>query len=284
MGSRLNLKQMKMRKLNKDERGLTLLELIIAIAITGLIAGGVTTAIFQTFNLSNRTANHMAAVREVQETGYWVSLYTYMAADIEITGESGFPLTLRWIDFETNKKHKVEFSLNSSGLRGLYYVDSGGGYVLDEEKTGEIPAFEFINPDETNCKLGGGSAFSLPDNGDAFNITGEATPDKGIITVSAGSITVTTSGNATYDTDTGEWETYAIGDNIKVTATTAGTIGTWTSETQADAAAITADSGAQPATLSTGRVFIFTVTATVGTGRQEASESRVYEVVPKPVS
>lgn len=276
----LNLKQMKMKRLKKGEKGLTLIELVIAIAITGLIAAGITTAIFQTFNVSSRTTNHMVAVREVQEAGYCVSLYTYMAADMEITGDSGFPLVLRWVDFETYEKHEVVFSLNSSGLRGSYYVDD----VFDSVKTGEIPVFEFIKPDETNCKLGGGSAFSLPDNGDAFNITGEATPDNGRITVSAGSISVTTNGNATYDTDTGDWTTNTTGDSIVVTATSAGTIGSWTSETKAAAAAITGDSGAQPATLSTGRVLIFTVTATVGTGRQEATESRVYEVVPKPAS
>ena len=279
--SRLNLKQMKMTRLKKGEKGFTLIELVIAIGITGLISAGVITAIFQTFNVSNRTTNHMVAVREVQEAGYWVSLYTYMASDIEITGDSGFPLVLHWVDFETYEEQEVVFSLNSSGLRGSYYVDD----ILDSVKTGGIPVFEFINTGETNCcKFGGGSAFSLPDNADAFNITGEATPDNGIITVRGGSITVTTSGNATYDTDTGEWTTNTIGDSIQVTATIAGTIGSWTSETQAAIAAITADSGAQPATLSNGRVLIFTVTATLGSGRQEATESRVYEVVPKPAS
>jgi prepilin-type N-terminal cleavage/methylation domain-containing protein len=281
--SRLNLKPKKMKRLKKGEKGFTLLEVIVVAAITGLITSGIATAIFQTFTLSTRTSNHMVAVREVQEAGYWVSLYSYMANDIEITGESGFPIILRWIDFETNKKHRVVFSLEDEpggGLRGSYYVDD----VLDPLKTGQIPVFEYIKPDETNCKLGGGSAFNLTDIGDAFNITGEATPDNGRIIVRTGSIAVTTTGGATYDSGTGEWTTTTTGDNIAVTATSAGTGGSWTSETQAVAAAITVDSGTHPATLSTGRVLIFTVTATVGTGRQEASESRVYEVVPKPVS
>ena len=281
MESRLNLKKMKVKNPKKGEKGFTLLELIIAIAITSLITTGVTTAIYQTFTLSTRTSNHMVAVREVQEAGYWLSLYAYMASDIEITGDSGFPMTLRWIDFETNKKHKIIFSLNETdgGLRGKYYISGN----LSSVETGKIPVLEFVDPDETSCKLGGGSAFSLPDIGDAFNITGEATPDYGRIIVSEGSITVTTAGGATYDSDTGEWTTNTTGDSIKVTATSVDTIGTWTSETQADAATII-DSGSQPATLSNGRVLIFTVTATVGTGRQEASESRIYEVVPKPVS
>jgi prepilin-type N-terminal cleavage/methylation domain-containing protein len=283
---------MKMKKLKKGEGGFTLIELLIAIALTAIITTTATMAIFQTFTGSTRSANHMVAVRQVQEAGYWVSLYAYMAADMEITGDSGFPLVLRWIDFDPPpgesevEKHKVVFSLNSSGLRGYYYVDSGSGsgYVLDEEKTGKIPAFEVIDSDKTNLKLAGGSAFSLPDIGDALNIAGEATPDNGKITVREGSISVTITGDATYDSGTGEWTTTAVGDIITVTATSADTEGSWTSETQAVSAAITVDGGGQSATLSTGRVLIFTVTATVGTGNQETSESRIYEIVPKPVS
>jgi prepilin-type N-terminal cleavage/methylation domain-containing protein len=271
------------RLMHKDQRGFTLLELLIAIALTGIVVTAITMVIFQTFTGSTRSTNHMVAVRQVQEAGYWVSLYAYMAQGTEITGDSGFPLILDWIEFDSGERHEVVFSLNSSGLRGKYYVDG----VLDEEKTGKIPAFEVINPDKTktNCKFSGGSAFSLPDIGDAFNITGEEeTPDNGAIIVSEGDISVTTTGGATYDADTGEWTTTTAGDIITVTATSSGTIGSWTSDTQAATAGITVDSGVQSATLSDCKMLIFTVTATVGTGGQQTEETRIYKVVPKPAS
>lgn len=268
--------------MKKGEKGFTLLELLIAIALGGIIAAAVTMVIFQTFTGSTRSANHMVAVRQVQEAGYWVSLYAYSAQGTEITGDSGFPLILDWIDFDTDERHEIVFSLDSSGLRGSYSVDG----VLDEEKTGKIPAFEVINPDKTktNCKFSGGSAFNLPDIGDAFNITGEATPDNGAIIVSAGTISVITAGGATYDADTHEWTTTTAGDIITVAATSSGTIGSWTSEIQAATAGITVDSGAQSATLSDCKMLIFTVTATVGTGGQQTEETRIYKVVPKPAS
>ena len=70
---------MNMKKLNKDQRGLTLVELLIAILLTGLITGGITMTIFQVFNLNTRTSNHMTAVRQVQHAGFWVSPDVQMA-------------------------------------------------------------------------------------------------------------------------------------------------------------------------------------------------------------
>jgi len=281
-----------MKLIHKDQKGFTLLELLIGIAITALITTAVTMTIFQTFTGSTRSSNHMVAVRQVQEAGYWVSFYAYAAQNTIITGDSGFPLILRWIDFDANEKHKVVFSLNSSGLRGSYYVAvSDDSFSLDSVKTGKIPVFEFINPDKTktNCQVSGGSDFSLPDIGDKFKITGGATNDNGRIFFPGGqpSSDPIATGNATR----GAWDpvsksypwTAATGGTITVTAISLNTKGSWTSETKAATAAITVDVD-KDATLSSARGLIFTVTATVGTGQQEESETRIYKVVPKPVS
>jgi prepilin-type N-terminal cleavage/methylation domain-containing protein len=276
-----------MKKLKKDQKGLTLLELIIAIAITSLITGGIGTIVYQIYTSSARSSNHMVAVREVQDTGYWVSAYAYMAQNATITGVSGFPVILQWVNFEPSGRHKVVFTLTSSsgGLRGSYYVND----VLDSARTDKIPVFEFIDSNKTNCQVSGGSAFSLPDNGDVFKIIGGATNDSGTIFFPGGkpgSDPIAT-GNATR----GAWDsssksypwTAAAGGTITVTATSANTKGSWTSENKAATAAITVDSDGD-ATLSSARGLIFTVTATVGAGRNEASETRIYKVVPKPVS
>jgi prepilin-type N-terminal cleavage/methylation domain-containing protein len=273
---------MKMKKLKKGEKGFTLLELLIGIALIALITTGITMAISQTFTGSTRSSNHMVAVRQAQEAGYWVSYYVYSAQNMTITGDSGFPLIVHWFDFGPPcQRHKIVFSLNSSGLRGSYYVED----VLDPVKTGKIPVLEFINPDttKTNCQVSGGSDFSLPDVGDAFKITGGSTPDNGIVTPVSG-LSFATTGSATFNVGTGAWTTTTTGDTITVTATSSGRRGTWTSETKAATVAITVDSGATSATLGCARGLILTVTATVGAGQQQESETRTYVVVPKPAS
>jgi prepilin-type N-terminal cleavage/methylation domain-containing protein len=275
------------RLIHKGQKGFSLLELLVTLAITGLITTSITMVISQTFTGSTRSANHMAAVRQVQETGYWVSYYACSAQNLTITGESGFPLILRWFDFGPPcKRHKIVFSLNSSGLRGSYYVED----VFDSLKTGQIPVFEFINPDKTktNCQVSGGSDFSLPDVGDAFKITGANASDNGRISVLVGSISFAATGNATY----GPWDpvsksypwTAATGGTITVTAASSGTKGSWTSETRTATAAIIIDSGATSATLSSARGLTLTVTATAGSSQQQESETRTYTVVPKAAS
>jgi prepilin-type N-terminal cleavage/methylation domain-containing protein len=273
---------MKMKNPKKSEKGFSLLELLVALGLTALITTAVTMAISQTFTGSTRSANHMATVRQVQEAGYWVSYYASSAQNMTVTGDSGFPLILRWFDFGPPcKRQKIVFGLNNTGLKGSYYVED----VFDSVKTGRIPVFGLINPDKTktNCQVSGGSDFSLPDVGDAFKITGGATPDNGIITPVSGLSFVTT-GSATWNAGTGAWTTSTTGDTITITATSSGRKGNWTSETKAATAAITVDTGATSATLSNVGGLILTVTATAGTGQQEESETRIYIVVPKPVS
>jgi prepilin-type N-terminal cleavage/methylation domain-containing protein len=280
---------MEIRSIHKGQKGFSLLELLVALAITGLITTGITMVISQTFTGSTRSSNHMVAVRQVQEAGYWVSYYAFNSQNLTITGDSGFPLILRWVDFDasgTNASQKVVFNLNltSSGLRGSYYV--GNATTPDPVKTGQIPVFSFVssNKTKTNCQVSGGSAFSLPDSGDAFKITGGNASDNGRISVAGGSIAVTKTGSATYVPATGAWTTNTTADTITLTAASSGTRGSWTSETRAATVAITADSGAQAATLSSAKGLIFTVTATVGTGQQQESETRTYIVVPKSAS
>jgi len=65
--------------INKNQRGVTLMGIIVAVAITGIIAGAATTTIFQVFSGNTRTSNHMTAVKQVQNAGYWISHDAQMA-------------------------------------------------------------------------------------------------------------------------------------------------------------------------------------------------------------
>jgi prepilin-type N-terminal cleavage/methylation domain-containing protein len=120
---------MKMKKLRKGQRGFTLIEVLIVIGLTGLIAAGLTTTIMQVLTMSHRTTNRMTAVRQVRQAGFWVSPDVMMAQNETLGEDSGFPLTLTWIEWGTNDTHEVKYTLvdMSGGLKKLqreHYIDS----------------------------------------------------------------------------------------------------------------------------------------------------------------
>jgi len=91
-----------------------MIELVIAIAITGLITGGITMGIFQVIDMNARTSNHMTAVNQVQNAGYWVSLDAQMAQSVNAAGASGFPLTFTWTDWNGDE-YQVDYTLEDVG-------------------------------------------------------------------------------------------------------------------------------------------------------------------------
>ncbi len=139
------------RLIHKSQRGFTLIELLVAIAITGLITGGLTMTIFQVFTVNALSNNHMLAVRQVQNAGYWVSRDAQMAQDVAPDpGGTGFPLILTWTDWETGDVYQVEYTLDlvDNKLQRSYSVDDGSTVV-----TTETIVAQFIDSAETDLNF-----------------------------------------------------------------------------------------------------------------------------------
>jgi prepilin-type N-terminal cleavage/methylation domain-containing protein len=76
----------------KSQKGFTLPELIVAVAITGLIVSFFGTAVYQTLTVTEYGSDKMIATHELQNAAHWVSLDGQMAK--AASGGSELVLTL----------------------------------------------------------------------------------------------------------------------------------------------------------------------------------------------
>jgi len=136
----------RLKSINKNQKGFTLVELIVAIAITGLIISAITVTIFQLFSISARSDSHMLAVRQVQNAGYWISHDAQMAQQEPVIVNDGGQLEsifLTWEGWDTTL-HEVTYTLEDTELKRSYWNDTG--------ETSEILVAQYINPDSAKTK------------------------------------------------------------------------------------------------------------------------------------
>ena len=83
------------------EKGFTLIELIVAVAIIALIGSATATATLQVLRVTGRNNEHMTAVRQVHNIGYWISRDAQMAQSVATDNltEPDF-LVLNWTEWD----------------------------------------------------------------------------------------------------------------------------------------------------------------------------------------
>lgn len=103
-----------MKRLHKDQRGLTIIELLVVMILTGLITAAITTTFFQVFDMNTRTANHMSALSQVQQAGKLVSEDILQSQTVLAGDTTGFPLSLNWTEGGmSGNSHEVIYTLEN---------------------------------------------------------------------------------------------------------------------------------------------------------------------------
>ena len=106
------------------QAGFTLIEMLVAITITGLISFGASIATAQVLTQTTRNTDYTLASRDALNALYWISHDASMAQTIN--GTEGFPqtedLSLSWKGWD-NTEYSANYTLENSVLKRIYSVD-----------------------------------------------------------------------------------------------------------------------------------------------------------------
>lgn len=107
--------------INNNQAGFTLIELILVIAITGIITGSITMTISQVFTNNAHSIAHMTAIKEVENTIHWISRDVQMA-QIVVTDDPAAVLTLTWVEWD-NTVNQVTYRLENDQLHRNHSIN-----------------------------------------------------------------------------------------------------------------------------------------------------------------
>lgn len=155
-----------------QQKGFTLLETLIALMITGIVAGGVIMVISGIITNNSRNLAHMAAIKQVENAVHWISRDVQMAQHITIDGSGAFPLTFTcvWLNWD-NTSCQVVYTVDESGMRRDYTEQVNGVTVKNSNIT--IARNIVLDPAKTFCQYSD-SVFDLTLTAEVNNIPGSS--------------------------------------------------------------------------------------------------------------
>ena len=165
-------------QINKNQRGFTLIELVIVLGITSIILGTVYMAFFEVVTYNTRDTYRMTAIKEVEHAIYRITLDVQMTQSVSgnLTAANG--LTLNWVDWN-GSLNNVTYNVVNGQLQRNCSVNGG-----QFRRTVEVA---HLNSAQTRCVVSGqalsfkitstiGGGLLLVSETRSFNVTPRCTP------------------------------------------------------------------------------------------------------------
>lgn len=135
--------------ISRCQRGFTLYEMLVSLAVLGVIIPVMGMSIFQVLSINTLTGNHLTAVKQVENAIYRINRDVQMAQTVQTGAGSGFPLNLIWVEWD-NTSNNVTYTIQNGELWRANSVNSG-------QPTSVVVA-QHINTDSgmTNLQFVGG--------------------------------------------------------------------------------------------------------------------------------
>ena len=165
-------------QINKNQRGFTLIELVVVLGVTSIILGIVSLAFSDVINYSSRNTYRMTAIKEVEHAIYRITLDGQMTQSVSgnLTAANG--LTLNWVDWN-GSLNKVTYNVVNGQLQRSYSVN-GEHFIYSVEVA-------HLNSAQTSCVVSSqvlsfkitstvGGGFQMRSETRSFNVTPRCTP------------------------------------------------------------------------------------------------------------
>jgi prepilin-type N-terminal cleavage/methylation domain-containing protein len=133
-----------------QQAGFTLVELLVAVAVTGIILSGITSAIFHVTNVSIASNNQMQTLKEVEAVIDQMRVDIQMAQTISYGVNEGFPLTLNRQDWDGNYT-EIKYTLVSGELQRKQTINNDVGHALLRTVGNNIDSIVVNSPSDSNA-------------------------------------------------------------------------------------------------------------------------------------
>ncbi len=129
--------------MKRGEKGFTLLEVVVGVAIMAVIAMPLAMLTMTLLTNPERSNDNNIVLQQVQNAGTWISRDVQMSRSVNATDPNGFPLTLQIpVDSDENNDYSIEYLLDGSKLKRQVYDSS-------ENLTSETFIADYITSDNT---------------------------------------------------------------------------------------------------------------------------------------
>jgi type II secretory pathway pseudopilin PulG len=124
-------------KLERDQRGFTLVSILIALAISGIIVPGIVTTLLQIQNINDNSYTHITAVKQVENSLHYINRDVQSAQTVSVNGtdpDTGthYWLKLTWTDWHTDHTIKAVYDdpVLYQGIITRHYVEKDADGII----------------------------------------------------------------------------------------------------------------------------------------------------------
>jgi prepilin-type N-terminal cleavage/methylation domain-containing protein len=102
------------------QKGFTLIELIVALGIAGILGAGIAATTVSIGNTNDRNVSRVMAIKEVENAIHFLNRDIQQAQKVEING-TGYWIRLTWTSWDNNTLNQVVYNVDNETLIRQYF-------------------------------------------------------------------------------------------------------------------------------------------------------------------